>query len=156
MNNNYSFIKKKKLAQRIMNIKDKIQLLKIKAIIFEENPSLSVVKNSTGILLYFQNLENITYIKLENFLNNRTLKMCIKKINNINTIENNIFSDINVSSSENLLNLTSNDTDYKYSNKEKNIIRRKQYEETLSELNLSTNSQQVNKANIFIKKVDSK
>ena len=106
-----------------MKIHNKDQLLKIKKIIFDENPSLSVVKNSTGILLYFQNLKTSTYYKLENYISNNTLKKCIKKMNNIESIENTIFSDLNVSSSENLSLVKQ--SEYKYSNKEKNIIKRK-------------------------------
>ena len=151
MDDNYSHTKKKKLAEKIMNIKDKKQLLKIKTIIFNENPSLSVVKNSTGILLYFQNLNNSTYIKLDDFLNNKIIKKYMKKINNINNIENELSYDQNISSSENVLSLSSNTNDYKYSNKERNIIRRKQYEETLNKLN--TNSKiQNDQVDIFIKK----
>ena len=149
MNNPYSFTKKKKLAEKIMKIQNKDQLLKIKKIIFDENPSLSVVKNSTGILLYFQNLKTSTYYKLENYISNNTLKKCIKKMNNIESIENTIFSDLNVSSSENLSIVKQ--SEYKYSNKEKNIIKRKNYEETLNKINSSDDIKK-SQSNIFIKK----
>ena len=151
MDNNYSHTKKKKLAEKIMNIKDKKQLLKIKTIIFNENPSLSVVKNSTGILLYFQDLKISTYVKLDDFLNNKIIKKYMKKINNINNIENELSCDQNTASSDIVSSLSSNTNDYKYSNKERNIIRRKQYEETLN--NLNTNSKiQNDQIDIFIKK----
>jgi len=149
MNNPYSLTKKKKLAEKIMKIQNKDQLLKIKKIIFDENPSLSVVKNSTGILLYFQNLKTSTYYKLENYISNNTLKKCIKKMNNIESIENTIFSDLNVSSSENISSIKQ--SEYKYSNKEKNIIKRKNYEETLNKINSSDDIKK-NQSNIFIKK----
>jgi membrane protease subunit (stomatin/prohibitin family) len=60
----YTINDKKILIEKINEIKDKYQIKKIKQIIFKENPNLSVTKNSSGILLFFHNLNNSTYSKL--------------------------------------------------------------------------------------------
>jgi hypothetical protein len=63
----YTINDKKILIEKINEIKDKTQIKKIKQIIFKENPDLSFTKNSSGILLFFHNLTNSTYIKLDDY-----------------------------------------------------------------------------------------
>ena len=65
----YTFEFKKKLKDRIEKITDKKTLEKIRDIIFKYNPKVSVSQNSSGMLLFFHNLTDISYNKLELFLN---------------------------------------------------------------------------------------
>ena len=58
----------KKLLSKIENVKEKKHLEKIKSIIFKENPNMSTTKKSSGTLLFFHNLSQITYKKLDIFL----------------------------------------------------------------------------------------
>ena len=156
----YSHTKKKKLAEKIMGLKDKKDTKMIKAIIYKHNPNISVVKKSTGILMYFQNLENDTYYELDNYIDNKLLAECEKKIKDINNLESVFSSDI-MSSEEK----KSKKSSYKYSNKEKNLIRRNDYDRSLNEMNGTESftveydnfnsveeSEKNDNSNIFIKK----
>jgi len=66
----YSFEWKKNLASKITSIKNKNSIKIIKNIIFNENPNLKYNKNSSGYLLYFENLSDATYQKLDIYVNN--------------------------------------------------------------------------------------
>lgn len=66
MNKLYSHDKKVKLANRISKIKKKRDLLKIFEIIYEDNQSLT--NNKNGIFMYFHKLNNDTYYKLDAYL----------------------------------------------------------------------------------------
>lgn len=160
----YSHTKKKKLAEKIMGLKDKKDTKMIKNIIFKHNPNISIVKKSTGILMYFQNLENETYYELDKFIENKLLFECEKKIKNINSIEN-MFSSDPVSSETD--DKKSSKSSYKYSNKEKNLIRRNDYERSLNEMNGTESftieyenynsveeSEKNDNSNIFMKKIE--
>ena len=69
MSKTYTFEYKKKLKDRIEKLTDKKTLEKIRDIIFKHNPDINVSQNSSGMLLFFHNLTDITYNKLEIFLN---------------------------------------------------------------------------------------
>ena len=68
-NTTITFEVKKKLKERIEKISDKKELEKIRDIIFNCNPDINVSQNSSGMLLFFHNLNDITYTKLTHFLN---------------------------------------------------------------------------------------
>ena len=139
----YPHSKKKKLVEKIEKLTERKDLLKVKDIIFEHNPDLSSVKNATGILLYFHKLTVPTYQALEKFLNKKLLKECAKSVKNINTMESVVSSEMNVSSTGKSTGTGSGSKKkkskkkegYRYSNKEKNIMRRNNYEKTLNEQN---------------------
>jgi hypothetical protein len=67
-NGKYSFEFKMKLKDRIENITDKYYIERIKEIIFKDNLNLCHTKNSSGVLLFFHNLTEETYSKLESYL----------------------------------------------------------------------------------------
>jgi hypothetical protein len=129
----YSFEKKKKLAARISDMRDKDTLRKIRDIIFTENPEISAKKSSGGYLMYFQNYTTNTYIKIEKYLN----KLDAEKLEKITrSITEN--SDHPMMSSE--ADIHSSNVDYtisrsklKYSNKERRLIKRTQYEKCVNE-----------------------
>jgi hypothetical protein len=127
----YSFDSKKKLATCISNLTNKTNLKKIKEIIFKENPNIAVNKNRRGVLMYFQNFSNDTYVKLDKYL---------KKIEREN-IDRDAKS---ITETSDQVMLSSEDpngtTDYsrartrlRYSNREKRLIKRRQYEKIISE-----------------------
>ena len=66
-NINYTISDKKILIQKINDLKDNDKIKKVKQIIFKENPDLSFTKNSSGILLFFHNLNHDTYAKLDEY-----------------------------------------------------------------------------------------
>ena len=142
LNDEYSFDKKKKMASKISDMRDKNVLRKIRDIIFIENPEINAKKSSNGYLMYFQNYTNETYYKIEKLLNkieNDNLEKQTKTI---------------TESSEQLLLSSENDeknVDYissrsrlRYSNRERRLIARKQYENIINE-------QTENNHNIFEK-----
>jgi len=139
----YPIERKKKLASKISELRNKEDLKKIKKIIFETNPNIAVNKDSGGILMFFQNLTNDTYINLDNYMKEIELRKITKRTNKITRISEKLQneSEANYSSchSDRML-ISGNDprnAEFKYSNKEKNIIRKKEYEkiirQTLSE-----------------------
>lgn len=160
----YSLEKKNKLANKIRQIKDKVCLRKILDIIYEENPKLKVNKDDKGMLMFFHNLNIDTYFRLEKYLKkvekaklimqNKTItenseifkseEKNISEKNNSNekvNTENNNSSDIDYSNTR---------TRYRYSNKEKSIIKRTKYEKIINnDEPIEDNS--VIKKNIFTK-----
>jgi hypothetical protein len=133
LNDEYSFDKKKKMASKISDMRDKNVLRKIRDIIFTENPHLNAKKSNNGYLMYFQNYTNETYYKIEKLLNkveNDNLEKQTKTI---------------TESTEQLLLSSENDdknVDYistrsrlRYSNRERRLIARKQYENIINEQN---------------------
>ena len=137
----YSFEKKKKLAARISDMRDKDTLRKIRDIIFTENPDINAKKSSGGYLMYFQNYTVNTYIKIEKYLN----KLDAEKLEKITrSITEN--SDHPMVSSE--ADMYGSNIDYtvsrsklKYSNKERRLIKRTQYEKCVNEIipNITSN-----------------
>ena len=121
----FSFEKKKKLAAKISDMRNKNNLRKIKDIIFSENPEISARRNNQGYLLYFQNYSNETYYKIEKFIN----KLERDKIEkHTRTITEN--SDQLIQSSEDPnIDYTLSRSRLRYSNREKRLIKRRQYEQ---------------------------
>lgn len=126
----YPFEKKQKMASKISDMRDKEVLLKIREIIFAENPGISATKSGGGYLMYFQNYTNITYYKIEKLLNRIEKEKLEKQTRSI--VESS--EQIGVLSSEDPMGeYSSNRSRLKYSNKEKRLIRRCQYEDIIHE-----------------------
>ena len=130
-NESYSFELKKKLKERIEKLSDREYIEKIKQLIFKYNPLLSYTQNSSGVLLFFHDLTNETYSKLDTYLKKIDSDK-VKKITLTMTDEepNNIRS----SNRKNLTD-TINQNNIRLSSLEKNIIKKKDYYEKLKEEN---------------------
>jgi len=125
----YSFEKKKRLASKISNMKNKENLKKIKDIIFKENPDISVRKNSRGMLMYFQNFTVETYYKLDKLLIKIEADRVKKQTKTITET-----SDKMIYSSEEPMSTTDYSrtrTRLRYSNVEKKLIKRLEYEKLI-------------------------
>lgn len=150
----YSHEKKVKLANRISKIKKKSDLVKIFEIIYEDNQSLT--ENKNGIFMYFNKLNNETYYKLDAYLK------CINKKENFYTesVSSPCYQEISEDGNKESIQLSqhsydelsenSSTTDYKpytkdefpsqkgispkfkYSNREKNLLKRKRYDTTIN------------------------
>jgi hypothetical protein len=125
--NNYTYEQKEKLARRINKIKNKQKLIDVLKIIQKDPSYDGMTENNNGIFMLFHKLTNDTYYKIEKYL---------KK--NFNTTSDDPFTD-----SQSVSNLDvsyTNDFDldnqskFKYSNKEKCIIKRKLYNNALNDL----------------------
>ncbi len=138
----YSFDRKKKLAARISDMRDKDVLRKIRDIIFAENPEVSARKSSNGYLMYFQNYNNETYYKIEKFLNKVERDKIERQTKSITEISENML----MSSEQDDPNTdyTVSRTRLRYSNREKRLIKRRQYENIINEKIMSSDESEDN------------
>jgi hypothetical protein len=119
---------KKKLKGKIEKISSREIIEKIKNIILKNNPQLSYTQNSSGVLLFFHNLTNETYEKIELLLK----KMDAEKIKSIEILSDEK-SNITFDKISNLKEPLQNNN--RLSSLEKNIIKKKDYYEKLKEEN---------------------
>jgi hypothetical protein len=119
---------KKKLKEKIEKLNTRELIEKIKNIILKNNPQLSVTQNSSGVLLFFHNLTNETYEKIELLLKKHDAEK-IKSIEILSDEKSNL-------TSEQVLNLKEPiHNNNRLSSLEKNIIKKKDYYEKLKEEN---------------------
>lgn len=122
----YNYDELEKLARKISKIRNPKNLEKIRDIIINNNPNLTVTENSNGVFMCFNNLSNNTYVLLENFIRNINLQSSISSIENLNSsISESLNNQISI-------NNNFDNTAIKLSNKEKNILKRKMYDDELS------------------------
>jgi hypothetical protein len=145
----YDHNKKAELVRRINKIKKKEYLINIFNIITAS--SKDYTENTNGVFIFFHNLEDEVYEKIESYVNN--IYKLHKKNLNLKNIINSELSDSIIGLSEtindidneidndnNLSNITNNnnsneqlkDINKQLSNKEKMIIKRKKYEQYLN------------------------
>ena len=124
MDKEYSIEDKKKILRKIEGIKNKNHIEKIKSIIINENPELSVTKKSNGVLMFFHNLNQSTYRKLDLYFD----KLDMERINTISAT----FSDNNISNSESDLY---DSPKIKLSNAERKILKKKEYQTQIEQKN---------------------
>jgi len=126
----YDYSKKLQLVRKINKIKKKDYLLNIFKIILKDNKDFS--ENNNGVFIFFHNLSDETYEKLEMYINyifklhhknsNSELSDSIKNSDIISSIALNNFGE-----HKKEIHITGN-----LSNKEKSILRRKKYEEYIT------------------------
>jgi hypothetical protein len=119
----YDHIKKMEIKKKIEKIKKKEYLLDIFKIITSESRDYS--ENNNGVFIFFHDLSDEIYEKVENYVNN------IYKLHK-NNINNNSASIFNSDISESINDYSEKDNDKNLTNKEKMILRRKKYEEYLT------------------------
>jgi len=119
---------KKKLKAKIEKNNSREMIEKIKNIILKNNPQLSYTQNSSGVLLFFHNLTNETYEKIDLLLK----KHDAEKIKSIEILSDEK-SSITLDKISNLKEPPQNNN--RLSSLEKNIIKKKDYYEKLKEEN---------------------
>ena len=140
MNNTFTYEKKKKLAEKISKLKKKDDIVKIFEIIYEQDQS--VTENQNGLFMIFNNLNDATYHKIDLYMKSITKKQSSP-------------ASENTSDKKEFISYVQNefpDQDHfnpklKYSNKEKNIIKRQRYEKMIT-------SEKDSDENIVYKKFD--
>lgn len=123
--------------------KSRIVASKIHEIIKINNPNFQATKNSSGIILLFNKLSDITYKKIENYLNlldNEQIKKIKESMDRTSEFLNSELitetSNTNeIKKNPDSLVLQPDNTKFKLSNKEKNMIKRKEYETELEKDN---------------------
>ncbi len=136
----YPIEKKRRLAKDISNMRNKIHLRKIKEIIFEENPDIAVNKDNRGMLMFFQNLSYATYVRLDKFLRKIEKDKLEKQTQSITETSEHLLLSSEADRTESNESVKDGKTvDYsktrtrlRYSNKEKNLIKRQQYEKNIN------------------------
>ncbi len=126
----YDHNKKLELANKINKIKKKDYLVNIFKII--ASGSKDFTENTNGVFVFFHNLDDETYEKVETYVNH--IYKLHKKKHSVKNILSSELSDsiINYSDTiESELPETDLDANKELSNKEKMIMRRKKYEEYL-------------------------
>ena len=126
----FTLEQKKKLAAKISAIRSKPDLKQIKNIIFTENPNIMVNKDSGGILMFFQNLAPLTYVKLDKYIKEMDAKKNFLQTSSISkTSDGGTRSDMGWHGYRSTLVSDSDDkllqSKYKYSNSEKYIMKKK-------------------------------
>lgn len=123
MSNQYNIEDIKKILLKIEGLKERKYIEKVKKIIFDENPDISTTKKSSGVLLFFHNLTQETYKKLESFFN----KLENEKINKIT-------STLSESYDKTLSDIdTTSNSKIKLSNAEKKLIKKKEYHKEIEQ-----------------------
>ncbi len=126
----YDHNKKLELANKINKIKKKDYLVNIFKII--ASGSKDFTENTNGVFVFFHNLDDETYEKVETYVNH--IYKLHRKKHSVKNILSSELSDsiINYSDTiESELPETDLDANKELSNKEKMIMRRKKYEEYL-------------------------
>lgn len=140
--NEYKIDDIKKLLSKIETVKDKNHIKKIKQIIFKENPELNTINKSSGTLLFFHNLSQSTYKKIDKFFN----KLEKAQLESITT-------SLSESYERTLSDIKLVDTDenhvVKLSNSERKIMKRKEY---YNQINSDSNKETYDKDDdIFVR-----
>lgn len=125
----YSFERKKKLADKIGNIKDKTILRKIKHIILSENTNAKSTKTGGGIFMYFQDYTDDTYHKIDKYLQKVEREKLERQTRSITEISEQLLQSSEIIDDPIDYNVTR--SRLRYSNKEARILRRNQYEEII-------------------------
>jgi len=127
MSKQYNIEDIKIILSKIEDLKERKYIEKVKKIIFDENPNLLTTKKSSGILLFFHNLTQETYKKLDIFFN----KLENDKIDKITSTLSESY-DKNLSDIEPISEPISEPI-IKLSNAEKKIIKKKQYHKQIEQ-----------------------
>jgi hypothetical protein len=123
MTDKYNIDSIKKILSKIENLKDRKHIEKIKKIIFTENPDISITKKSSGILLFFHNLTQETYFKLDLFFDKLESEQIKKITSSVSETYDKNLSDYELS----------NEPIIKLSNAEKKLINKKKYHDEIEQ-----------------------
>jgi hypothetical protein len=147
-NKTFSFEDLEKIVDRISKLKTTEQRETIRDIIKKHNPDLNITENKNGLWIHFDNLNNQTYIDINNFLKKVSKAKIVKT--NSETVDSDSITSHSVDEYP-----YSNNSKLKYSNKERNIIKRNLYdkeingEETGAKEKLNFNNES---SKLFVKK----
>ena len=138
----YTFEQKERLARRIQKLKKQKYLIDIENIITKYNPNLDITTNPHGKFMYFQDLKKETYYKLEKYVQ-KILKL--KTLSE--TSDNQYNSDLSKYSEDD--DQFTNNPKLRYSNKERNLIKRKLYDK---QINNNVITENISNNNVFVKR----
>lgn len=152
----YSFEQKERLARRIQKLRKHKYLNDIQNIITKYNQDLDITSNPSGKFMYFQNLKKETYYVLDKYVQKILRLKALSETNDAAQYS----SEITRYSEDDVF---VNDPAVRYSNTERNIIKRKIYDrqiidqqlesatENLDQLKLS-DEQSKSENNVFVRR----
>ena len=120
----YTFEEKERLVRRIEKLKKQKYLDDIEDIIVKNNPGIEVTANVSGKYMYFSDLTPQTYRLIDTYIKK------ILKNKAESTIAPELTSDVVKYSEDDPFNNANSKA--KYSNREKNLIKRKMYEKQIN------------------------
>src|SRR5579872_4548923 len=133
----YSFEQKEKLARRIQKLKKEKHFCDIQDIITRHNPEINITTNPSGHFMYFQNLRTETYFVIEKYFKKVTMGQFLSESSDTYSTQNthsetkrDALSESKKYSSEE--EHFSSNPKLKYSNREKNLIKRKNYDKQIN------------------------
>jgi hypothetical protein len=149
----FSFDDLEKIVDKISKIKNINQLTIIRDIIINNNPNLLVTENTNGLFMHFDNLTTDTYVQLNTFFKKISKAKISKASNEL------LSSDSNTSQTVAEHQYTNN-SKLKYSNKERNIIKRNLYDKEINgsnttqkeDFNFINTQESVSNTGLFVKK----
>ena len=118
----YSSAKKQKLADRIADLKQKEDMIKIAQIIYAENPHM--MENSNGLFMFFNKYSTDTYAKIEDYLEQI-------KLRDSQDSENTATPKYVPQERDDFGPHEGISPKLKLSNKEKNVVKKRRYNDTL-------------------------
>lgn len=124
----YSFDQKEKLARKIQKLKKDKYFIDVFDIILKYNPDINITTNPSGHFMYFQNLKTETYQAIEKYIKKITMGQLISDSNG--STSNKLLSESIKQSSDD--ETISYNPKLKYSNREKNLMKRKIYDKQLN------------------------
>ena len=157
----YSYDDMEKLSHKIQRIKRKKNLEDIRDIILNNNKNIKITENSYGIYLCFNQLSNDTFIKLEKYVKKYfELEASNKKTSSFTIPLSSHNDEDKYSNNENYL--YDGNSRLKFSNKEKNLIKKRLYDKALKlnseindyEKNFVVNSDSDEKSEELVTKAD--
>ena len=128
----YSNKQKMRLKKQIEQIKKKKDLVAIYEILQQDN--INVTTNNNGMFMFFHNLDNKTYAELEKFL----LKLNKQKYCDVGSTTDETYSERKEYMpyvADEFPSQKGIEPKFKYSNREKNIIKRIQYNKNINSEN---------------------
>lgn len=126
----YTHDKKKKLAEKISKIKKKEVLVKIFEIIYADNKNIT--ENNNGLFMFFHKLQDSTYEKLENYIKELNNKRQLNKSTTLTESDSTEKKEFIPYSKDEFPAQDGMGPKLKFSNKEKNLIKRKRYDKYIS------------------------
>lgn len=134
MNKKYSHSKKKKLVNKINKLKNKehyVQVLKI----IKKREDVPTKETGNSTFMFFHNLQNETYCELEKYVKSILKKNKKTKSNDNDTITSSSVQEYKPYSNDKYTINKNMNPKLKYSNKEKNILKKTHYDINLMEEN---------------------
>ena len=132
METTYSYEKKKRLAERISKLKRKEDMVKIFEIIYQDNKNIT--ENQNGLFMFFHTLNDSTYHKIDLFL-----RSSVNKKTPTNTASESEKKEYSSYAKNEFPDQEKLNPKLKYSNREKNLIKRQRYDEHLTSEHNSDN-----------------